>query len=82
MKFIRAVVAHSIGLLKWVLGLSLLIGAAMLLTRLYAPSEWRCLLVTGDFISTFGEPSGEWVQDEDGTIYPLQRVEQCVEMTE
>ena len=54
----------------------------ILVYRLYAPPEWRCLLDSGAFIYTDGEPSGEWVEDRDGMLYPRDRVEVCVEMAE
>ena len=45
-------------------------------------AEWRCLLDSGAFIYTDGEPSGEWVEDRDGMLYPRDRVEECVEIAE
>ena len=82
MKLLKKIIAGGIGLLKWVVGLILLAVVGTVLYRLYAPTQWRCLLDTGAFIYTEGEPSGEWVQDRDGTLYPRDRVQECVEMSE
>ena len=78
----RNIVAGGIGLLKWAIGLVLLAVVGTVLYRLYAPAQWRCLLDTGAVIYTQGQPSGEWVQDRDGTLYPQARVQECVEMPE
>jgi len=78
----KNIVAGGIGLLKWVVGLIALAVVGILVYRLYAPAQWRCLLDTGAYIFAVGEPSGEWVEDRDGTLYPRDRIQQCVDMAQ
>ncbi len=50
----KKIIAGSIGLLKWAVGLIALAVVGILVYRLYAPAQWRCLLDTGAYILTVG----------------------------
>ncbi len=81
-KVSKNIIAGGIGLLKWIIGLILLAVVGVLLYRLYAPAEWGCRLDTGTLIYTDGKPSGEWVEDRDGRLYPRDRIEECIELAD
>ncbi len=45
-------------------------------------TQWVCRLGTGTLVYSEDEPTGDWIMDREGIVYPRDRIESCEEVEE